>query len=57
MTPKMCGKFAMMIRAKAVHFGVVTGNTTLYPEDDGVKISFDLDPDLKFMLDWNTKTL
>ncbi len=57
----MSGKFAMMIRAKAAHFGVVTGNTTIYPEDDGVKIPFGADPDLKsnlkFTLDRNTKTL
>ena len=33
----------MIIRAKAVHFAAVTGNTALYPEDDGVKISFGLD--------------
>ncbi len=39
----MSGKFAMIIRAKAVHFAAVTGNTALYPEDDGVKISFGLD--------------
>jgi hypothetical protein len=57
MTPKMSGKFAMIIRAKAVPFAAVTGNAVLYPEDDVVKISFGLDPDLKFILDWDTKTL
>jgi hypothetical protein len=56
-TPKMSGKFAMIIRAKAVHFAADAGNAALHPEDDGVKISFGLDSDLKFMLDWNTKTL
>ncbi|MEN8716377.1 MAG: hypothetical protein ABF384_15800 [Verrucomicrobiales bacterium] len=53
----MSGKFAMIIRAKTVPFAAVTGKTALYPEDDGVKISFGLDSDLKFILDWNTKTL
>jgi len=53
----MSGKFAMIIRAKAVPFAAVTGNAVLYPEDDVVKISFGLDPDLKFILDWDTKTL
>ena len=57
MTRKMSGKFAMIIRAKTVPFAAVTGKTALYPEDDGVKISFGLDSDLKFILDWNTKTL
>ncbi len=53
----MSGKFAMIIRAKAVHFAADAGNAALYPEDDVVKISFGLDPDLKFILDWDTKTL
>jgi len=47
----------MIIRAKEVPFAAVTGNAALYPEDDVVKTSFGLDPDLKFMLDWDTKTL
>lgn len=57
----MSGKFAMIIRAKAVPFAAVTGNAALYPEDDVVKISFGLGSDpkpiLKFRLDWDTKTL
>lgn len=57
----MSGQLALMIRAKTMRFAAVTGNTALYPENDGVRISFCLDSNLecnlKFRLDWNTKTL